>query len=182
MRVLHLIAFALLLSAAPSEARRRSEGTVSLAPGESVTVAIDDGGRVHETARGPAPRLSPFEAAAVWNLTNGVYGNAIGPISAPIQVGEDGVPEPQPIAPGVVAIKLVSLGADSTLLVVENGYARGLAYRATMHVSGRARPTDVCEVMPGRFSFEHWPEPIARIDLSRLHLVRWVEGQTPVCE
>lgn len=167
--------------AAPAEAGER-DGVVTIAVGEAVTLTLDDGGRPHETARGPAPRLTPFEAAAVWNLTNRVYGEPLGAEFAPIQSGEDGVPEADPIAPGAIRIKFVSLERHGTTLLIRNGYPAGLAYRARIRVSGSARTTDVCEVLPRRVAIEHWPEPIEAIELSRLHFVPWIEGQTPICE
>jgi len=174
-------AVALLSLAAPAQAERRSP-SVTIDAGESVVVTIDDGGRPHETARAAAPRLTRFEAAAVWNLTHGVYGEAVGPDSAPIVAGENGIPDAPPITPGTLRIKLVSLGPDSTLLVLENGYDRGLSYRATILAPGEATSTDVCQVMPRRYSLEHWPYRITRLELSGLRLVPWIEGQVPICE
>ncbi|HEX8655632.1 MAG TPA: hypothetical protein VF693_10465 [Allosphingosinicella sp.] len=180
--ILPSLAIVSALSLAPPAAAERQSATVTLEAGESVVVTLDDGGRPHETARGAAPRLSRFEAAAVWNLTRGVYGEAVGPESARIVAGEDGVPVAPAIAPGAVRIKLVSLGPDSTLLVLENGYDRGLSYRATIAAPGEAVATDVCQVMPRRFSLEHWPYRITRLELSGFRLVPWIEGQDPICE
>jgi hypothetical protein len=179
----HLLVIAAAASlAVPASAGPRQRDTLPLRAGESVLVALDDGGRIQESVRGPAARLTRFEAAAVWNLTNGVYGEAVGPNSAPIVGGENGIPDAPQIPAGAIRIKLVALGRDSTLLVVENGYRSALSYRARIRSPGRSRATDVCEVMPERYGIEHWPYRIDRIDLAQLRLIPWVEGQRPRCE
>jgi hypothetical protein len=181
MRGIVLALWFLLAASAPAVVSEPS-GTVQLENRDSVTVAIDDGGRALVSGREDAGDLSRFEAVAVWQLTNGAYGYPVGDNVAIIRSGEHGVPEPPPIAPGIVRLKLYHLGDTGTLLVVENGYSSGLAYRATMFGGEHQGPTDVCEVMPQRFSFEHWPYIIERLEISRMRLVPWIEGQRPRCE
>jgi hypothetical protein len=53
-----------------------------------------------------------------------------------------------------------------TMLHAENGYARAFDYRARMFAGRRAANTSICTVMPGIASFESWPQPIERLELS----------------
>jgi hypothetical protein len=71
---------------------------------------------------------------------------------------------------------------ESRLLLIENGYDRGLRYRATIYRRGRSEPTDVCVVIPERRGYEHWPYPIDRIELSGLTLFPLREGDPLTCE
>ena len=73
-------------------------------------------------------------------------------------------------------------GTDHAVLLIENGYDRAFGYRATMHVRGRATPTDVCLVRPHLRGIEHWPYAIESIDLSSFRLVPWREGQQVTCQ
>jgi len=68
------------------------------------------------------------------------------------------------------------------LLVIENGQGRALRYRAGMTVNGQERHTDVCVVLPRLPSYEHWPHPIERLELSDFRFVPWVAGTPPTCE
>ena len=79
-------------------------------------------------------------------------------------------------------MKVLSIAGRHTVLVVENGLPRAIAYRARMTVDGRTHSTDVCVVMPGLPSYEHWPHPIERIELSDFRFVPWQPGQRPTCE
>ena len=166
----------------PKASPTAAPAQIVLRAGETVQMTIDEGGQAAETARGSAPAMSRFEAAAAWHLTNGAYRDASGPNSAAVVPGELGIPEPPPVEDGQVSIKLFALGDAGTLLILENGYRGALQYRATIDTGGRSERTDVCQVLPSLYSFEHWPYAIERIALSDLRLVPWFEGQRPVCE
>ena len=167
---------------APSIQASPGIAQVGIEPGEAVELTLDEGGSSSETARVRAGPLSRFEAAAVWHLTNGAYRDASGPNAAPIVAGDHGIPQPPPVQQGVVRAKLIALGSSGTLLILENGYRTGIRYRATIRTAGRESPTDVCQVLPMLYSFEHWPYAIEHIQLSHIQRVPILEGQPPVCE
>jgi hypothetical protein len=169
------------LLAAPAAAQQGS-APISLVPGETVTVMVDDGERANVTARGPAPPLNAFQRELVRAYHDGAYDQAIGPVSVPVR-GSDTVAQPPPVARGEIRITFLALdGGRVSWLTIENGYGRALSYRAVMHRDARSARTDVCQVRPGLRGFEWWPHPIARLELSQLRLVPWVEGRPPLCE
>jgi hypothetical protein len=162
-----------LMIATPAAA----QGGFLLAPGESVTVTAI--GPTPVGARGTAV-ITPFEAAVVRQFEANMFPDAIGPNSATVH-GE-GLPTPEPIAPNALAVKFVSVGGGrATMLVLENGYDKAVAYRARITVKGKAAPTDVCTVLPGKRGFENWPYAIEKIELTGFALESW-DGGKPRCE
>jgi len=174
-----VIATAALLGLAASPAL--AADTISLRPGEAVTVVIDDGGRATVAEGGAARPMSDHDKAMVRDLLVN-HPDAFGPKAAIVTAGETG-PVP-PVKKGEVHFSFLALGngGRERLLIVENGYVLGLRYRAVMHRSGRVEPTDVCVVIPERRGYEHWSYPIDRIELGALILVPFGEGETPTCE
>ena len=73
-------------------------------------------------------------------------------------------------------VRFLSIAGQHSLLVIENGYDRAIAYRAQMIRGNEARPTDVCIVMPHKHGFEHWPFVIDRLEISEMHFVDWRIG------
>ena len=47
---------------------------------------------------------------------------------------------------------------------------------------GEDEPTDVCAVLPMLRGYEHWPYPIDRIELTKLTLIPYRQGDNPTCE
>jgi hypothetical protein len=45
----------------------------------------------------------------------------------------------------------------------------------------KSAPTDVCLVIPGKSSSEHWPFQLDRLDLSDMRLVAWKSGDEVSC-
>lgn len=175
-----LIASAILLAPAPAGAA----GKVSLQPGEQATVLIDDGGLVSARPGGRAT-LSPFDKAAIVDLVVN-HPDAYGPKSHRFTDDQPMPPAPT-IEPGAIRISFhtmpsVEKGGEARVLVIENGYDRGLRYRATISRDGRSQPTDVCRVMPERRSYEHWPYAIDRIELTALTLVPLGPNDPVICE
>jgi hypothetical protein len=176
IRFIVATAAALGLAAGPA----RAADTISLRPGEAVTVVIDDGGRASVEEGGAARPMSDEDKAMVRDLLVN-HPEAFGPRAAIITAGE-GKPVPS-VSRGEVHFSFMTFGeGNDRLLIVENGYGRGLRYRAIMHRNGRAEPTDVCIVIPERRSYEHWSYPIERIDLSAIALVPYRDGEVPTCE
>jgi hypothetical protein len=184
MRHLLIAVAGLMGLAAPAHAAD-APGKVSLRPGEQTIVLIDDGGRVTVAKGGPA-RMSEYDRAAVFELLRN-HPDAVGSIAA-IHTEDDGhLPPPPPVERGAVRISFLAVAAtgkesESRLLLVENGYDRGLRYRAIISRSARNEPTDVCVVIPERRGYEHWPYPIDRIELSGLTLFSLREGDPLTCE
>jgi len=168
------------LLALPAAAAAAQEiPNLSLAPGEAVTIQLDDGGRVG------APRREP----ATWSRFDLVAARQLAGMTPPDAPMREGIPidapaggGPDPIPPNEVRLRLMSIAGRHALLVVENGQGRALAYRARMTVGGQARHTDVCIVLPGLPSYEHWPHPIERIDLSDFRFIPWAPGRAPTCQ
>jgi len=169
--------FCALLAAAPAAAQ--GVPAVSLSPGEAVTVRFDDGGRVGEPERAPAA-WSRFDLFAARQLSGMTPPDAPMPEGVPIHGPEGMVPDPIP--PGEVRLRFLSIAGQHALLVVENGQDRALAYRARMTVDGRTRHTDVCIVLPRLPSYEHWPHSVERLELYDFRFIPWPPGQTPTCE
>lgn len=161
-----------VMAAAPAAAQ-----TLALAPGEGVSI----------TSPGPAPvatrmkaSLTPFEAAVVRQFEANLFPDAMGANSA--TVSGDGLPEPEPIVPDRFVAKFMAIGGGkAALLVLENGYDQAIAYRARITVKGKAVPTDVCIVLPGKRGFENWPYAIEKIELSVIALEKY-DGGRPRCE
>jgi len=69
-----------------------------------------------------------------------------------------------------VALKTLDMGS---VLVVKNHYREQLSFRGSMALPHQLDlvSTSVCPVMPGRFSVEHWPDPLNSLVLTdfRLH-------------
>ena len=166
-----------LLSAPPAAAQEIP--ALSLAPGDSVVLHFDDGGRVGPPERGTAT-WSRFDLHAARQLAGITPPDAPVPNAMPIQGTDEARPEPIP--PGVVRVRVMSIAGRHTLLVVENGQAGALAYRARMTAHGRTQPTDVCVVLPHLPSYEHWAFPIERLELSDFRFIPWAPGRAPTCE
>jgi hypothetical protein len=154
MRTTILISAIALTAAAPA-----GDATLGLARGQSVTVQVTSGG---VTAAKPMPaKIAPFEQAAA-NM------------QAPGEVPS--------ITADRIKFKLVEYAAGQTVLAVENGYARGLAYHAVLHRGAETQSTMVCLVKPGMRAMERWPFAVDRVELSDLHLVDWKQGDPAPCQ
>jgi hypothetical protein len=176
MKVLAAFPGALLI-AAPAAAQEVP--TLSVAPGESMILHFDDGGRVGPPERGTAA-WSRFDIVAARQLA-GTTPPEAPETEATMMHGTDEA-RPEPIPPGTVRVRALSINGQHTLLVVENGQAGALAYRARMTVRGQTRPTDVCVVLPHLPSYEHWAFPIERLELSDFRFIPWAPGRAPTCE
>jgi hypothetical protein len=175
VRLLFLVA--LLALGTPTAAAQ----PISLRPGETVIILMDDGGQANVAARGAARARARFEKAAIAAYYDGFFAGIHGSKSK--QFGtEDGFPEAGNIHPGVIRLTFRALKRGHRMLLVENGYGRAVAYRAIMKVGKVWRTTDVCQAYPGVRNFEWWPEPIEAIAVSGLKLVAWSEGKAPICE
>jgi hypothetical protein len=144
---------------------------IRLAPGEEAAFALGDGTPI-ALKRSPATP-SPFEVAAGRHLAK--LPTPAAPVTQGMPIRRDDVIPPAPVpAANLLRFRLLGVaGTDHTLLVVENGYAQAMTYRATITVAGKPQATDVCLVMPGKPSVEHWPYAITAVELSGFQLVAW---------
>jgi len=152
--------------------------TISLHPGESVTVRFGNGTPTMERS-GTAEPMSKYEIYAVWRAETLEVPAGVkvvppmfimegeGPPDAPrptgnlLQLTMRRVPGPTPGSP------------DHTVLFLANGYDSMVRYQAVMNANSRSAPTDVCEAAPHLIGLEHWPYVIDQLQLSDLHLEEW---------
>lgn len=155
--------------------------TVTLKPGEAVTLVAGDDDAPHEGGRA-AIIVSDYEAAVALEFQRGDYDAAVGDNSAVMKDGAAAALA-EPVAPGRIVLRFVRPpGKAHALLTVANGLGRAFVYRARMTVDGKTTATDVCLVPPGKGANEYWPNAIERLELSDLRLVRWQEGDRISCE
>jgi len=170
-----VLAAALAVIASPAAAQG-----VKLVPGEEVVFALDDGTPVGAKRVSTTPNA--FEAAVGRHFSSQKPPEAPVTEGLPIPDSDRLPPAPEPVA-GKLRFRFVQVpGADHALLVVDNGYAKGLLYRARITSNGRTGPTDVCLVMPGKGGVEHWPYAIASIELSGFELVDWTPEDGVPCK
>ena len=158
----------------------QAEEGVALEPGQSAVLTVAGKGEIRVIQRGRG-EWTPHDLAAARHLVGQPIPEAPVPEATPLPGAPEGVRVP-PVARDVINLRFMSVAGRHTLLIVENGYAGALRYRARMTRDGQTRPTDVCVVLPSNRSYEHWPHPIDRIELSDFALVTWNEGDTPACE
>jgi hypothetical protein len=127
--------------------------------------------------------MSDADRAIAAKFAGGGYNWAQGPRSAVIESGTDGIPRLAEVRPGQARFSFVSLKPPGrSLLIIENGYAEALVYRARITVKGKPTPTDVCLVLPGKRGYEHWPFLIEKIEIGGLARRKWTEGEGVTCE
>jgi len=172
-----------VIAATPIAAQAQAQ-SVTIARGEAVTLALDEAdGKTtpREIDRKPAPDASVFETAVSAKFGGGALNNATGANGQPLTDAQIGAASPK-AAPNTIALHFLRTpGKDQSLLVIANGYDRGMVYRATMRVKGQAQATDVCVVMPGKVGLEHWPYAIDALALSDFRLVPWKPEDGIVC-
>ena len=156
-----------------AQAQAQEIAPITLAPGEAATISLEEPTR-------------PTRIAATWTRFDLVAARQLAGMTPPDEPMAEGIPinsdvRPDPIPPGEVRIRFHSIADRHALLVVENGHGLALSYRARMTRDGRTRHTDVCVVLPNLPSYEHWPHPIERIELTDFRFIRWQEGRAPTC-
>jgi hypothetical protein len=173
---LAFIAAASVAFSAPAPAQTGT--SVALAPGQSATLTVGGKGEAARVVRRGRGEWTPHDLAAARHLV----GQPIPDAPVPTAEALPGGAQVPPVDRGAVNLRLMAIADRHALLIVENGYGEALVYRARMTQSGNTRPTDVCVVLPANRSYEHWPHPIDRIELSDFSLIPWNEGDQPTCE
>lgn len=178
MRLKYLVALVMIAAGTPLNAQWA--GPIELAPEQAATIRLDLVGKpVGEIERSVA-QWSAHEIAVTRRLV------AAPTISAPMEnaVPITSVPDDPGVAPvpaNMIRLRFFSIAEKHSLLIVDNGYDRPIAYRARMTVAGAARPTDVCIVIPHSRSFEHWPEKIEAISIADIRFTEWQAGGEIPC-
>jgi hypothetical protein len=144
---------------------------ITLARGEEAVLEISDND-LADAARGPTT-ATPFELAVGRQL------GGLKPPEAPVTEGkpmarDSGLPDaPVPTA-GEARFRFLPVAdTGGSLLIIHNGYAKGLLYQARITSNGKTQPTDVCLVVPGKLGVEYWPYAIGAIEVSAFKLVDW---------
>jgi len=158
---------------------------VVIQSGESLTVQFN-GATAIVVERRSAGQLPTFEAWALSQMQKLPTPPGSG-VLPPVAMRSNTI-DPLPITPGQVRISFRRVAApgegkgSQALLTIENGYAQAFRYRALMRRGERSAPTDVCDVIPQKPGFEHWPYEIDTLELSELTLVPLDSGQELRCE
>lgn len=173
-----VIASAVASIAAPSAAQQQDG--ISIEPGDEIVIRLDGEGMIQGApARGRA-EWTPYDLFVARHFANETPPDTPQPYASPAPTAPK-QSEPPPVEPGLIRLRFHSVAGRHSLLILENGYGLGLAYRARMRRDGRDGPTDVCIVIPHRRGFEHWPHPIERLELSHFQFVLWRDGDPAPC-
>ena len=73
-------------------------------------------------------------------------------------------------------------GGKESVLLIENGFPRSFMYRARIGRGEQWQPTDVCQILPEKRGYEHWPYEIDWIEIIEWHPVDYEPGQPLRCE
>ncbi len=99
-----------------------------------------------------------------------------------LKAGEDGITARPTPKPRQIHIRFLTwLATKHTMLILENGYDRGLTYRVQITRDGKTTPTDVCLVLPNKRGYEDWPYTIEKIEISAFGLQPRQDGDPVPC-
>jgi hypothetical protein len=149
---------------------------IALRPGETLTLHIENGRPVVEQTGTPQP-MSNYEMYIARRAQAQAVPPGVKVMPPGFAVAGEGPPDPPHPSGDRLQITMRRIPAikpgwpDNTILLIENGYASKLAYRAVMHINGRSAATDVCDVPPHLLGLEHWPYVIDELDISELRLL-----------
>jgi hypothetical protein len=172
-----LLAAAMLAAAVPATAQDRLP--VTLAPEEAIILRLDESGATFARENPGRAEWTPFDLAVARHLAGVVPPK--GPAPAMDLPADGSLPPAPAVQPDRLRLRFMSIAGQHSILILENGYGRGIVYRARITRGADTRPTDVCLVVPMRFGFEHWPYPLERIEISDVHLVPWRTGDPVPC-
>ena len=145
--------------------------------GSSALVSFDDEGKprvVGEAAPSPAPGELDMLAQMLGRREEALGANSL-LVSTDLYA--------RPVANEQVRFSFVQIASSGdTLLIIRNGFRQSFAYKARIGIAGKAGMTDVCQVLPGLGSLEHWPYKIDWIEITAIHSAAWQEGDRPRCE
>lgn len=151
---------------------------VALAPEQAITLSLDENGATLARENPGAAEWTPYDLAVARLMVGAV------PPKAPVQatpVPGEAVPPMPAVQQNRLRLRFMSIAGRHSVLILENGYDRAIVFRARITRAGETRPTDVCMVRPALFGFEHWPDPLDRIEISDIHFVPWRQGDPVPC-
>lgn len=169
------ISAALLMTPLPAFAQ------TTVQSGHEVTLTIAADGTVSASDRGTVTP-NKFETWAGALFASGKMDDAAGANARPMSDGEEGSPPTPTAPPDAVSVRFTATAQGQSLLVLANGYDRGMRYHAKLRRNGKSETTDVCIVMPQKTGLEHWPYPIDAIELTDIRLVPWQPEDGISCE
>jgi hypothetical protein len=172
-----LLAAAIVAVGAPAIAQDRLP--VTLAPEQAITLRLDENGATIARENPGRALWSSFDIAVARHLAG--IAPPKGPAPAMDLPADGSLPPPPAVQPNRLRLRFMSIAGQHSILILENGYDRGIIFRARMTRGSETRPTDVCLVVPMRYGFEHWPHPLDRIEISDIHLVPWRTGDPVPC-
>jgi hypothetical protein len=176
---MRFLALAGALAAIATPVVAQDQLPISLAPEEAITLRLDENGATLAREGAGRAQWTPHDLAVAR------YMSGLTPPKEPSQSvplpDDASVPPADPVQPGRLRLRFLSIAGQHMMLIIDNGYDRAVAYRARMTRDGDETATDVCLIMPMRHSYEHWPHRIERIALSDFRFVPWNEGDPNPC-
>lgn len=158
--------------------------SVAVRANEAVSVRIDPTGGLSIDGRDMNPTLSALDREVARRSVGGEFADVVGDRFFAVTADDTSYPAAEIVPPGVIRFSFFrfSAGSGHAFLVIENGYDRGLVYRAQIRRGDRVVPTDVCLVMPMKRGIEYWPYPVDEISFSSIRLIPWQESDGMPCE
>ena len=114
-------------------------------------------------AAAPAPAPNALSIAPAETVTARVSDDSTGFVE--LSRGPGSAASEGDAAPDTIRFVFTADG-DKRMLTIHNGYAKALHFKAVMHRGNRSAPTSICTILPHIASFEMWPHPVDRLELS----------------
>lgn len=172
-----IVAAILAASAQPTDSAEESFPTIRIDRGGTFLIGLDDKGQLVEEG-GKADPLAPHDIAFLKRLKN-EHSDAVGSKGAIVHTEL----APPPLRPSSVRFSFVALeNGKETVLLIENGFPRSFVYRARIGRGPTGQSTDVCQVLPEKRGYEHWPYPIDWIEIIDWQPVDYEPGAPLRCE
>ena len=114
-------------------------------------------------AASPAPAPNVLSIAPAETVTARVSDDSSGFVE--LSRGPTSAASQSDLAPDTIRFVFTADG-NKRMLTIRNGYTKALHFKAVMVRGKRSAPTSICTVLPNIASFEMWPQPLDRIELS----------------
>ncbi|MFL6726676.1 MAG: hypothetical protein ACJ8FS_09210 [Sphingomicrobium sp.] len=157
-----------LSQTAPAAAREQSLPAIILKVGSTFSIGRNNSGAL-DTKGGAAQPLRPYDLEFIRKLVT-EHSDATGANGAIIDVS---LPAPA-IEKSHLRFSFVPIDdGRQTVLVIENGFPTSFGYRARIGRGSKSQVTDVCQLIPNKRGYEHWPYAIDWIEITDIHPVQW---------
>ena len=141
---------------------------IILKAGSTFSIGLNSSGGL-DTKSGAAAPLQPYDLEFIRRLIT-EHSDATGQNGAIISLQQQA---PQ-VEPSHLRFSFVPIDdGRQTVLVIENGFPRSFLYRARIGRGSKSVVTDVCQIIPNKRGYEHWPYPIDWIEITDIHPVEW---------